>query len=124
MRRGELHVVPTDMTPITGRWYVTTLRPSVAPKAAAYLRNFLSTPDAMQLMCSPGRCAAVAVPAAGLRDDLELTRTASTVLRGRHEPRGSADITRSMVEAICSDGRQSTASQTDGRHLMKDGTFR
>jgi DNA-binding transcriptional LysR family regulator len=54
IRRGELHVVPTDMTPANGCWYVTTLRPERRTRAVSYLRNFLATPDAMQLMCAPG----------------------------------------------------------------------
>jgi DNA-binding transcriptional LysR family regulator len=54
IRRGELHVVSTDLTPIAGRWHVTTLKAERRTEASAYLRNFLSTPDAMQLMCSPG----------------------------------------------------------------------
>jgi DNA-binding transcriptional LysR family regulator len=54
LRRGELRVVPTEATPMAGGWYATTLRPDRRPAAATYLRNFLATPDAMQLMCSPG----------------------------------------------------------------------
>jgi len=54
VRRGELRIVPTDVTPVAGTWYATTLRPDRRPIAATYLRNFLATPDAMQLMCSPG----------------------------------------------------------------------
>ncbi|GIH16405.1 LysR family transcriptional regulator [Rugosimonospora africana] len=54
VRRGELKVVDTELTPAVACWYVTTLRPERRTAAARYLRNFLSTPDAMQLMCSPG----------------------------------------------------------------------
>jgi len=54
IRRGELRVVPTDMTPVSGCWHVTTLKPDRRTTAASYLRNFLGTPDAMQLMCAPG----------------------------------------------------------------------
>jgi DNA-binding transcriptional LysR family regulator len=54
IRRGELAVVPTEWTPVAGSWYATTLRGDRRTVAATFLRNFLATPDAMQLMCSPG----------------------------------------------------------------------
>ncbi len=54
IQRNALQVVRTEATPVDARWYVTTLRPDRRPEGAAYLRNFLSTPDAMQLMCTPG----------------------------------------------------------------------
>jgi DNA-binding transcriptional LysR family regulator len=54
MKRTALQAVRTEGTPIDGHWYVTTLRPERRTEGAAYLRNFLSTPDAMQLMCTPG----------------------------------------------------------------------
>jgi hypothetical protein len=54
VRRGELTVVETDRTPINSCWYVSTLTPDRRPEGARCLRNFLATPDAMQLMCSPG----------------------------------------------------------------------
>jgi DNA-binding transcriptional LysR family regulator len=54
LRRGELRVVETDRTPVNTCWYITTLGPDRRPEAARCLRNFLGTPDAMQLMCSPG----------------------------------------------------------------------
>jgi DNA-binding transcriptional LysR family regulator len=54
IRRGELHILSTEVTPVTGRWHVTTLRSERRTEPTSYLRNFLSTPDAMQLMCSPG----------------------------------------------------------------------
>lgn len=54
IRRGELEVLGTDRTPVRGCWYATTLRPDRRTVAATSLVNFLSTPDAMQLMCSPG----------------------------------------------------------------------
>jgi len=54
MKRAALQVIATDITPINGCWYVTTLRPDRRTEGAAYLRNFLSTPDALQLMCTPG----------------------------------------------------------------------
>jgi DNA-binding transcriptional LysR family regulator len=55
LRRGELVTVPTEADPVTGTWYVTTLPLDRRGEGARYLRTFLSTPDAMQLMCSPGR---------------------------------------------------------------------
>jgi DNA-binding transcriptional LysR family regulator len=54
LRRGELRVVDTDRTPVPACWYVTALGRDRRPEAARCLRNFLGTPDAMQLMCSPG----------------------------------------------------------------------
>jgi DNA-binding transcriptional LysR family regulator len=54
LRRGELTVLETDLTPVHSTWYVSMLSPDRRPAAAARLRNFLTTPDAMQLMCSPG----------------------------------------------------------------------
>jgi DNA-binding transcriptional LysR family regulator len=54
IRRGELQVVPTEWTPVGGSWYATTLKSDRRSVAATFLRNFLNTPDAMQLMCSPG----------------------------------------------------------------------
>ena len=54
VRRAELRVVETGRTPLDGRWHVTTLAPDRRSEAARRLRNFLTTPDAMHLMCSPG----------------------------------------------------------------------
>jgi DNA-binding transcriptional LysR family regulator len=54
LKREELQVIRTDATPVHACWYVTTLRPDRRTEGAAYLRNFLSTPDAMHLMCTPG----------------------------------------------------------------------
>lgn len=54
VRRGELHVVATDMTPVQGTWYATTLRTDRRTTTSTSFVNFLSTPSAMQLMCSPG----------------------------------------------------------------------
>lgn len=54
VRRGELQVMTTDIAPVRGSWYATTLRPDRRTAAATSFVNFLSTPDAMQLMCSPG----------------------------------------------------------------------
>jgi LysR family transcriptional regulator, low CO2-responsive transcriptional regulator len=55
LRRGELRVVATGRTPLDACWYVTTLNPDRRPESARCLRNFLSTPEAMQLMCTPAR---------------------------------------------------------------------
>jgi LysR family transcriptional regulator, low CO2-responsive transcriptional regulator len=55
LRRGELVAVPTEADPFTGVWHVTTLSPDRRSEGARRMRNFLSTPDAMQLMCAPGR---------------------------------------------------------------------
>jgi DNA-binding transcriptional LysR family regulator len=55
LRRGELSIVDSERTPAHGCWYVTTLRPDRRSEAARRLRNFLGTPDAMQLMAAPGR---------------------------------------------------------------------
>jgi DNA-binding transcriptional LysR family regulator len=54
LRRGDLCVVDTARTPIDGCWYVTTAAPDRRSEAARCLRNFLTTPPAMQLMCAPG----------------------------------------------------------------------
>jgi DNA-binding transcriptional LysR family regulator len=54
VRRGELSLVDTELTPVSASWHVTTLSPDRRPAAARSLRNFLSTPIAMQLMCAPG----------------------------------------------------------------------
>jgi DNA-binding transcriptional LysR family regulator len=55
LRRGELAVVDTGHPPVAGRWYATTLAPDRRPDAARRLRGFLITPEAMRLMCTPGR---------------------------------------------------------------------
>jgi len=54
LRRGELTVVETPATPMEVRWYATTLDRDARPAAAAALRRFLDTPEAMQLMRAPG----------------------------------------------------------------------
>jgi LysR family transcriptional regulator, low CO2-responsive transcriptional regulator len=54
LRRGELCTVDTARTPVNGCWHVTTLSPDRRSEPAGRMRNFLATPDAMQLMCSPG----------------------------------------------------------------------
>jgi LysR family transcriptional regulator, low CO2-responsive transcriptional regulator len=52
--REELRVVPTGAPPVEASWHVSTLRTDRRPAAAAYLCNFLGTPDALQVMCTPG----------------------------------------------------------------------
>jgi LysR family transcriptional regulator, low CO2-responsive transcriptional regulator len=54
LRRGELCTVDTPLTPVHGCWHVTTLPPDRRSDPAGRLRNFLGTPEATQLMCSPG----------------------------------------------------------------------
>ncbi|HEY9475045.1 MAG TPA: LysR family transcriptional regulator [Mycobacteriales bacterium] len=54
VRRGELTVVETPLTPIETRWHATTLSPDRRPVVAGSLRRFLGTPEAMQLMKAPG----------------------------------------------------------------------
>jgi hypothetical protein len=50
-------------------WHVTTLTPDRRPDGARRLRNFLATPDAMQLMCAPG----VGVPPSRFRPPVYVT---------------------------------------------------
>lgn len=54
LRRAELSVVDTPVTPAGGHWYVSTLDRDRRPSGAGSLRHFLGTPEAMQLMASPG----------------------------------------------------------------------
>lgn len=54
LRRQELHVIPTPVTPMPVRWHVTTLRPDRCGLGATALRHFLGTPTAMHVMRSPG----------------------------------------------------------------------
>jgi LysR family transcriptional regulator, low CO2-responsive transcriptional regulator len=54
VRRGELRIVETPATPMEATWYATTLRRERRPSIAGSLRHFLSTPEAMKLMRSPG----------------------------------------------------------------------
>jgi DNA-binding transcriptional LysR family regulator len=54
LKRDALRLVQTDHAPMDASWYVSTLRPERRSEGTAYLRNFLSTPTAMQLMCTPG----------------------------------------------------------------------
>jgi LysR family transcriptional regulator, low CO2-responsive transcriptional regulator len=54
LRRGELRLVDTPATPMPSDWFVTTLAPDRRPAPASSMRQFLTTPRAMQLMRSPG----------------------------------------------------------------------
>lgn len=54
VRRGDLAVVPTPVTPMDVRWHATTLGRNARPAVAGALRRFLGTPDAMRVMCAPG----------------------------------------------------------------------
>jgi DNA-binding transcriptional LysR family regulator len=54
LKRDTLRIVRTTATPVNACWYVSTLVPGRRTEPATYLRNFLATPDAMHLMCTPG----------------------------------------------------------------------
>jgi LysR family transcriptional regulator, low CO2-responsive transcriptional regulator len=54
LRRGELSIVDVPPTPVETCWYVSTLERDRLLAAAASLRQFLHTPEAMQLMRLPG----------------------------------------------------------------------
>jgi LysR family transcriptional regulator, low CO2-responsive transcriptional regulator len=54
VQRGELALVETPVTPMETNWHVTTLHRDRRPSVAGSLRHFLSTPEAMQMMRSPG----------------------------------------------------------------------
>jgi DNA-binding transcriptional LysR family regulator len=54
LQRGELSVVDAGPGPAAGSWYLTTLQPDRRSEGARCLANFLTTPEAMQLMCAPG----------------------------------------------------------------------
>jgi DNA-binding transcriptional LysR family regulator len=54
LRRGELSIVEIPATPVEGCWYASTLNRDRRPVVAGSLRHFLGTPEAMQLMRSPG----------------------------------------------------------------------
>ena len=53
LRRRELAVLPTSVTPLPVCWHVTTPARQRCSAATASLRYFLGTPAAMQLMRSP-----------------------------------------------------------------------
>ncbi len=64
-------MIDVSGTPVELVWHATTLSLDRRPPAAASLRHFLSTPQAMKLLRSPG----AGVPPSrfrppGLRDDL------------------------------------------------------
>lgn len=69
LKRDALRLVPTDHAPMDASWYVSTLRPERRSEGTAYLRNFLSTPTAMQLMCTPG----AGVPASRFKPPVYVT---------------------------------------------------
>lgn len=50
LRRGDLTVVATPVTPLTGAWYATTLSRDRRSVVAGAFRRFLDTPEAMHLM--------------------------------------------------------------------------
>jgi LysR family transcriptional regulator, low CO2-responsive transcriptional regulator len=54
LRRGELAVLPTAVTPMEASWHATLLRPDRRSAAAGAFRRFLQTPEAMHLMRAPG----------------------------------------------------------------------
>ncbi|MBV9857040.1 MAG: LysR family transcriptional regulator [Streptosporangiaceae bacterium] len=53
VRRGELRMVETAATPMEATWYATSLSRDLRPSVVGSLRNFLGTPEAMQLMRAP-----------------------------------------------------------------------
>jgi DNA-binding transcriptional LysR family regulator len=69
LRRGELRVVETESTPVTGSWYVTMAVPERRGEAARHLRTFLATPEATRLMCAPG----TGVPPSRFRPPVHVT---------------------------------------------------
>jgi DNA-binding transcriptional LysR family regulator len=54
LRRGELSLVDLPGLPMEASWYVTLLEREYRSTAVSALRRFLGTPEAMQLMRSPG----------------------------------------------------------------------
>jgi LysR family transcriptional regulator, low CO2-responsive transcriptional regulator len=54
LRRGELQVVNTAVTPADSTWYLTTLTPERRSIAAESFRHFLSTAVALRVMREPG----------------------------------------------------------------------
>ena len=54
LRRGELSLVDLPGAPVDACWNATLLERQSRSTAASSLRRFLSTPEAMQLMRSPG----------------------------------------------------------------------
>jgi LysR family transcriptional regulator, low CO2-responsive transcriptional regulator len=54
LHRGELSIVDVPVALVETCWYVRTLEPDRRPGSAGSLRQFLGTPEAMQLMRLPG----------------------------------------------------------------------
>lgn len=54
VRRGDLSIVDTPVTPMESCWHVTALPADRRSLAASSLRRFLRTPEAMHLMRTPG----------------------------------------------------------------------
>jgi LysR family transcriptional regulator, low CO2-responsive transcriptional regulator len=54
LRRGELSLVDVPGSPVEAVWHATLLERQHRSTAASALRRFLGTPEAMQLMRSPG----------------------------------------------------------------------
>jgi DNA-binding transcriptional LysR family regulator len=54
LRRGELSLVDVPGLPVDACWYVTLLEREHRSTAVSAMRRFLGTPEAMQLMRSPG----------------------------------------------------------------------
>jgi LysR family transcriptional regulator, low CO2-responsive transcriptional regulator len=54
LRRGELSLVDLPGLPVDACWYVTLLEREHRSTAVSAFRRFLGTPEAMQLMRSPG----------------------------------------------------------------------
>lgn len=53
LRRGELSALDIEIPPVNAGWYATMPGPGRRTPAAAALRSFLATPEAMRLMRSP-----------------------------------------------------------------------
>ncbi|HEY2205921.1 MAG TPA: LysR family transcriptional regulator [Pseudonocardia sp.] len=53
LRRRDMRVVPTPLTPRPICWHATTLRPDRRSPSAGSLRRFLGTPEGMRLLRSP-----------------------------------------------------------------------
>ncbi|HZM75489.1 MAG TPA: LysR family transcriptional regulator [Candidatus Limnocylindrales bacterium] len=69
LRRGELFTVALEDPPSRPCWYATTFKPEHRTTATTQLLNFLTTPDAMQIMCSTG----TGVPPSRLRPPVYVT---------------------------------------------------
>lgn len=54
LQRGELRLVETSATPMEASWHATTLSRDRRPSVVSSLRHYLGTPEAMQLMRTPG----------------------------------------------------------------------